>query len=57
VNGVNALGKGQVNFPQIPTAGEFPRALAVSPDGNTLLVAEFLAMTVRAIDVSYLNNA
>lgn len=48
--------EGQVDFPQIPT-GAFPRTLAVSPDGNRLLVSEFGAATIRVVDVSALNRA
>lgn len=40
--------------PQIATFA-FPRGLAVSPDGNTLLVSEFGAGTVRAINTTLLN--
>ncbi|KAK6085959.1 hypothetical protein SCUP234_01358 [Seiridium cupressi] len=44
---------GQVDFPQIPT-GAFPRSLALSPNGKTLLVSEFGTGNIRAIDVSSL---
>lgn len=54
VDSVLAL-EGQVDFPQIPT-GAFPRSLAVSPDGNRLLVSEFSAGTIRVVDVSSLNS-
>ncbi|KAF3011521.1 hypothetical protein E8E14_009374 [Neopestalotiopsis sp. 37M] len=54
VNAAGALQNGRIAFPQIPT-GPFPRALAVSPDGNTVLVSEFDGGTIRAIDVSPLN--
>lgn len=54
VYGPDALNKGVVDFPQIPT-GAFARALAVSPSGNTLLVAEFEELTVRAVDISSFN--
>ncbi|KAK9417906.1 putative SMP-30/Gluconolactonase/LRE-like region domain-containing protein [Seiridium unicorne] len=54
VNAQGAIGLDRVNFPQIPT-GPFPRALAVSPSGNTVLVSEFDGATIRAIDVSSLN--
>ncbi|ETS86295.1 hypothetical protein PFICI_00123 [Pestalotiopsis fici W106-1] len=40
---------------QIPTSA-FPRSLAVSPSGNRLLVSEFGAGTIRAIDVTLLNR-
>jgi hypothetical protein len=49
-----ALYEGQVNFPQIPTSA-FPRELAVSPDGNTLLISEFGAQTIRAVNIASLN--
>jgi DNA-binding beta-propeller fold protein YncE len=38
-------------FPQVLT-DQFPREFAVSPDGNTLLVSEYDASTIRAIDIS-----
>ncbi|KAK6224117.1 hypothetical protein LQW54_000264 [Pestalotiopsis sp. IQ-011] len=50
----DALQKGSVNFPQIPT-GAFPRSLTTSPSGNTLLVSEFNASSIRAVDISQLN--
>ncbi|KAI0121302.1 cytochrome cd1-nitrite reductase-like protein [Xylariales sp. AK1849] len=55
VDTVAAVEQGQVDFPQIPT-GAFPRALAVSPDGNTLLISEYDDSTIRAVDVRSLNN-
>jgi hypothetical protein len=55
VNAQAAFENNRVNFPQIPT-GPFPRALAVSPDGNTLLVSEFDGASIRAVDVSSLNS-
>lgn len=48
--------EGQVDFPQIPT-GEFPRALAVSPSGNRLLISEFGSGNIRVVDVSSLNGS
>jgi DNA-binding beta-propeller fold protein YncE len=54
IDAQSALLDGTENFPQIP-AGAFSRELAVSPDGNTLLVAEFGAGTVRAVNVTSLN--
>ncbi|KAI1865878.1 uncharacterized protein JN550_008136 [Neoarthrinium moseri] len=54
VNTATAL-LGEVDFPQIPT-GEFPRSLAVSPSGNTLLVSEFGAGNIRAVDISFLKK-
>ncbi|KAH6660206.1 cytochrome cd1-nitrite reductase-like protein [Truncatella angustata] len=55
INSAGALSKGQSDFPQIPV-GDFPRSLAVSPDGNRLLVSEFGEGTVRVVDISSLNN-
>lgn len=52
VNG--ALQKGMMDFPQIPT-GAFPRTVVASPSGNTLLVSEFAASSIRAVDISSLN--
>lgn len=54
VNVPGAIANGRVNFPQIPT-GPFPRALAVSPNGKTLLVSEFDGDSIRAVDVSSLS--
>lgn len=54
VNTQGAIGNGRINFPQIPT-GPFPRALAVSPNGNTLLISEFDGSSIRAVDVSTLD--
>lgn len=50
----DALQKGTINFPQIPT-GAFPRSLAASPSGNVLLVSEFNASSIRAVDISALS--
>ncbi|KAI0126119.1 cytochrome cd1-nitrite reductase-like protein [Xylariales sp. AK1849] len=55
VDSISALTDTVVNFPQIRT-GQFPREFAVSPDGNTLLVGEYDALRVRAVDVSSFNN-
>ncbi len=43
----------QANLGQIPT-GLFPRELAVSPDGKTILVSDYGSMMIQAIDVSTL---
>ncbi|KAI4601539.1 hypothetical protein KJ359_011669 [Pestalotiopsis sp. 9143b] len=52
----NSVAQGKlVNYPQIPT-GLFPREFGLSPDGNTLLVSEFDSYSIRAIDVSPLNQ-
>ncbi|KAI0163176.1 cytochrome cd1-nitrite reductase-like protein [Pestalotiopsis sp. NC0098] len=51
VNAAGALAEGRIAFPQVPT-GPFPRALAVSPNGKTVLVSEFDGGTIRALDVS-----
>jgi DNA-binding beta-propeller fold protein YncE len=56
VNVGGALHKGLVNFPQIPT-GAFPRTLVASPSGNTLLISEFAASNIRAVDISSLNES
>ncbi|KAI1874188.1 uncharacterized protein JN550_002767 [Neoarthrinium moseri] len=54
VNIGDALRKGYVNFPQIPTSA-FPRTVVASPSGNTLLVSEFDAASIRAVDISSLS--
>lgn len=43
----------QANLGQIPT-GLFPRELAISPDGKTVLVSDYDSLMVQAIDVSTL---
>lgn len=43
----------QANLGQIPT-GLFPRELAVSPDGKTILVSDYGSAMIQAIDVSTL---
>lgn len=48
-----AIRGGQANLGQIPT-GLFPRELAVSPDGKTVLVSLYGSMMVQAVDVSTL---
>ena len=48
------LGGGEgANLGQIPT-GAFPRELAVSPDGETVLVSDYGSSMVQAVDVSTL---
>lgn len=56
VIGTGAALKGRVTFPQIKTAA-FPRAMAVSPNGNKLLISEFDGESVRSVDVRILNTA
>lgn len=48
---VKAALNGTQGFPQIP-AGLFPRELALSPDGKTLLVSDFDSFQVQAVNVS-----
>ena len=48
-----ALRGGKADLGQIPT-GLFPRELAVSPDGKTILVSDYSSLMVQAIDVSTL---
>ena len=48
-----ALRGEKANLGQIPT-GLFPRELAVSPDGKTILVSDYGSSMVQAIDVSTL---
>ena len=43
----------QANLGQIPT-GLFPRELAISPDGKTVLVSDYGSLMIQAIDVSTL---
>lgn len=43
----------QANLGQIPT-GLFPRELAISPDGKTVLVSDYGSFMIQAIDVSTL---
>ncbi|CAF9935896.1 hypothetical protein IMSHALPRED_010384 [Imshaugia aleurites] len=43
----------QANLGQIPT-GLFPRELALSPDGKTILVSDYGSFMIQAIDVSTL---
>ena len=43
----------QANLGQIPT-GLFPRELAISPDGKTILVTDYGSSMVQAVDVSTL---
>ena len=43
----------QANLGQIPT-GLFPRELAISPDGTTILVTDYGSSMVQAVDVSTL---
>ena len=51
---VNAAIRGkQANLGQIPT-GLFPRELAISPDGKTILVSDHDSLMIQAIDVSTL---
>ena len=51
---VNAAIRGErANLGQIPT-GLFPREMAVSPDGRTILVSIFGSMMVQAVDVATL---
>lgn len=53
VNTQAALKGEQANLGQIPT-GMFPRELAVSPDGKTVLVSVYGSSVVQAVDVSTL---
>ena len=48
-----ALRGGKANLGQIPT-GFFPRELAISPDGETILVSDYGSSMVQAVDVSTL---
>ena len=48
-----ALRGGKANLGQIPT-GLFPREIAVSPDGKTILVSDYGSLMIQAIDVSTL---
>ena len=48
-----ALRGEKANLGQIPT-GLFPRELAVSPDGRTVLVSDYDSLMIQAIDVSTL---
>ena len=41
---------GAQGFPRIPS-GLFPRAFAVSPDGNTVLVSQYDSQAVQALDI------
>lgn len=43
----------QANLGQIPT-GLFPRELAISPNGKTILVSDYGSLMIQAIDVSTL---
>ena len=43
----------QANLGQIPT-GLFPRELAISPDGKTILVSDYNSLMIQAVDVSTL---
>lgn len=43
----------QANLGQIPT-GLFPRELAISPDGKTILVSDYGSLMIQAVDVSTL---
>ena len=43
----------QANLGQIPT-GLFPREMAVSPDGKTILVTDYGSSMIQAVDVSTL---
>ena len=43
----------QANLGQIPT-GSFPRELAISPNGNTILVTDYGSSMIQAVDVSTL---
>ena len=43
----------QANLGQIPT-GLFPRELAISPDGKTILVTDYGSAMIQAVDVSNL---
>ncbi|KAI1452804.1 cytochrome cd1-nitrite reductase-like protein [Annulohypoxylon moriforme] len=45
--------KGKQGFQKIPT-GMFPREFAVSPDGKTVLVAQYRSNAVQALDVARL---
>jgi hypothetical protein len=45
-----------INNPQIQT-NPFPRALAVSPSGDRLLVSEFGSGTIRGVNTTLLNRA
>ena len=48
-----ALRGGRANLGQIPT-GLFPREMAVSPDGRTVLVSDYGSSMIQAVDVSTL---
>ncbi|KAI1091074.1 cytochrome cd1-nitrite reductase-like protein [Rostrohypoxylon terebratum] len=45
--------KGKQGFRKIPT-GMFPREFAVSPDGKTVLVAQYRSNAIQALDVTSL---
>ncbi|KAI2469672.1 cytochrome cd1-nitrite reductase-like protein [Annulohypoxylon bovei var. microspora] len=45
--------RGKQTFRKIPT-GTFPREFAVSPDGKTLLVAQYRSNAIQALDISKL---
>ncbi|KAI1373536.1 cytochrome cd1-nitrite reductase-like protein [Hypoxylon crocopeplum] len=47
--------RGKQGFPRIPT-GLFPREFAVSPDGKTLLVAQYRSNAIQAIDLTQLHT-
>ncbi|KAI2628596.1 hypothetical protein GGR54DRAFT_352399 [Hypoxylon sp. NC1633] len=47
---------GKQGFPRILT-GLFPRELAVSPDGKTLLVSQYLSRAIQAINLTQLDAA
>lgn len=55
VNAQSAIAGSVDSFPQV-TTGQFPREFAVSPDKKTLLVSEYDARTIRAIDISPLER-
>ena len=46
-------GGGRATLGQIPT-GSFPREIAVSPDGRTVLVSDYGSYMIQAVDVSTL---
>ena len=48
-----ALHGGKANLGEIPT-GFFPRELAISPNGETILVSEYGSAVIQAVDVSTL---
>ena len=51
---VDAVIRGeQGSLGQIPT-GSFPRELAISPDGKTILVSDYGSLMIQAVDVSTL---